>query len=195
MSTRTFFNKGRALALRPPKVKPPPKRKILERAYITVEAPDGKGVRQYRTRYVNNKLASQKGGQTAQARGTGYRWDSASASKAAKKVWRTRWRVNKRLGVRVCRKPKNRPAVNHVALRAIYAGNPVKGIVYVSAVYRFDNLSELGHWTLTDTHGTRRISERTALTRLGHLPSTYIPVPLLGGATGVHRAKGKGEHD
>lgn len=185
MPTRTFFNKGRALALRPPKVKPPPKRKIPERAYITVEAPDGKGVRQYRTRYVNNKLASQKGGQTAQARGTGHRWDSESASKASKKVWRTRWRVNKRLGVRVCRKPKNRPTVSHVELRGFYANNPVKGIVYGT---------DTG-WLLTDAHGTRRISERTALTRLGHLPSTYIPVPLPGGATGVHRAKGKGEHD
>ena len=55
------------------------------------------------------QLGRQKGGQIAQARGTAHRWTSEEARKAARKVWKTRWKMNKRIGIRLGRPAKNLP--------------------------------------------------------------------------------------
>ncbi|GAC1471509.1 MAG: hypothetical protein PVSMB7_23340 [Chloroflexota bacterium] len=99
------------------------------------------------------------GGSKGGKKGKGYRWDSASARKAILKCWATRWRFNKTIGHRIGRSPRNRPVVKRQPLRDQYALTPRLGIRYAG---------DIG-WHLEATGEC--LSERTALERLGHLPS------------------------
>lgn len=142
--------------------------------FVVVKTPVG-DTRQYGGSWLAQRQGNAKGGQIAQARGTGYRWDSESARQAALKAWQTRWR--KVRGIRIGRRAKQRPRVLRAPLRAIYALEPKNGIQYSPA---------LKVWVITDDQGTRCLSERTALQKLGHLPTGSHPFPRL--LSGMNRA-------
>jgi len=117
-------------------------------------------------------MARSKGGRTAQAKGTAHRWTSETARKAAKKLWATRWRkVN---GMRIGVPAKKRASVDRQALRERYKN----GRTETSAI-TYEGFIEGGHvWAECDGVSIRPISERTALRKLGHLPSPTPAIPL-----------------
>lgn len=116
------------------------------------------------------QLGRSKGGRTAHLRGTRYCWTSEQARKAALKAWKTRWRLSKRLNIRLGRPAKLRARVNRAQLRAYYATTPYLGIWY----------SPKTGWHQRTSEGDSRLTERTALIRLGHLPPPrkrgFVPV-------------------
>ena len=114
---------------------------------------------------AGNVLGGQKGGRQAWVNGTAHRFTSESARKAARRRWDHHHKVNTRIGVRLGMTSTRRPAVDHKALRRQYALEP-----------GFDSLGPIWYnprlqiWQSDDFgRGNKRISERTALIRLGHL--------------------------
>lgn len=108
-------------------------------------------------------MAVSKGGRIARDNGKQHRWTSEEARKAAKKLWATRWR--KVRGVRVGVPAKKRAPVRREAIRRQRC---------------FDDGTE-GPWfdpfSRTWWSQGRRVTERTALRKLGHLPSPLPPIP------------------
>jgi aldehyde:ferredoxin oxidoreductase len=109
-------------------------------------------------------LGGQKGGLKSAALGTAYRWTTETARKAAVKSWTKRRKFNKRIGTRVGMKTNRRPRLWREPLRQYYAENMTRHITY--------NLFS-GQWYRLG----RIVSERAALTALGHLSTVrgFIP--------------------
>lgn len=111
-------------------------------------------------------------GQTAQAKGRGYQWTSDTARAAARKRWK-RHPMTAR-GYRKGQRFTRRPNVQRAPLREKYALPPSAN---TPIRYRpSDNC-----WELSDALGTRTISERTALRKLGYLPGPtdrVLPVKI-----------------
>ena len=109
-------------------------------------------------------------GQTAQAKGLGYQWTSDTARAAARKRWK-RHPMTAR-GYRKGQRFTRRPNVKRAPLREKYAVAPSSGIQYHPSKQQ---------WSLSDALGTRVITERTALRRLGYLPGPtdrVLPVKI-----------------
>jgi hypothetical protein len=105
-----------------------------------------------------------KGGTVTASRPNPGRFTPESGRKAAQKVWATRWRLSPfKSGVRLGRPRTNAPAVKRSPIQAIHSAHPVNGLW-------FDQKNRCWWLIEGDTH--RRITERTALRRLGHLPRT-----------------------
>lgn len=155
--SRQFFRKGVHARAHPVIRKPRPK----HRGVVLLVTEASGHTRYMASAEVAMQKGRSKGGRTAHERGTRYCWTPEQARDAAKKAWRTRWRMNKRINVRLGRPAKQRPAVNHAKLRAYYHAYPLLGITCEGL--RGDNV-----WVWTQDN--QRISERTALIRLGHLP-------------------------
>ncbi len=148
--------------------------------------PDG----QHRTmaqRDAVSQMGRSKGGLTAQQRGTAHRFTSAEASKAAKKLWATRYKMNHRIGTRLGRPAKLSAPVRRPALRekhVFFYGCPA-GVYYLSSPW----MEGLGiyqpQWVVRTADRTVGIGERTALRKLGYLPYprkgvipvSYVPAP------------------
>jgi hypothetical protein len=124
-------------------------------------------------RYAHLKGA-QRGGQTTALRPNPGRFNSETARKAALARWLGRHKANPRTGLRPGRVlRRTRPEVSRAHLRYLYSRVPRLGI-------RFDarfgvwhagcELRRVANGDLVFMWG-ERISERTALRRLGHLPA------------------------
>ena len=136
---------------------------------------------------AHRQMARAKGGRRVQELGTGYRWTPAEARAAARKLWD---RVYPRKGFSSRRKAdgtqetyrpgwpaKRAPRRSRAAWRAYYAAHPTNCIWYEPTTREW--------WTEDSLlYPPHRLSERTALRRLGHLsyprkglvPDTTIPV-------------------
>lgn len=128
--------------------------------------PDGKrDLQAMSSREAASQLGRSKGGQTKAARGrTKGNFTPETARKAARRLWTGRWKISKRIGVRVGRPAKMRPALNHAALRAYYEMRLTKGVQH----YTCPNGET--SWLKSYSDGSeRQISERTALIHLGYL--------------------------
>lgn len=115
-------------------------------------------------------VAQQQGRSKAGRLGVGHKWTSAEASKAAKKLWKTRQR--KVHGIRIGLRSKRQPRTDRWTLRGQYALNPDSNPQNIW----YDPFNRT--W---QAHGTV-LSERTALIRLGHLRSQhgFVPRVILG---------------
>lgn len=114
------------------------------------------------------RMFAAQGGIAAQAAGTAHRFTSSKGRKAALKRWRKHPMTARgyRKGARFVR----RPPVPRQPFRDKYALEPCRGIQYTP---------DSKQWVLSDRYGTRIITERTALQRLGHLPkATDRIVPI-----------------
>jgi hypothetical protein len=156
--TRHFFRKA---------IAPPPRVPAPQHKGKTVMVQLGSG----QTRIMaSGELALQrgrsKGGLTSAARGVAHRWTSEEAKKAHKK---SLGKLCTRIGVRVGRRAKRRPAVKRAPLRERHCfPNVVEGIT-------FDPVSR--KWIVHQAPDSltvpmwREIGERAALQRLGYLPT------------------------
>jgi hypothetical protein len=165
VTTRHYFKRAFAPAPKPPKVKRPDHKG----KNVLVEMTPGHWQAMRSSDYAQ-LIGRSKGGLTAQARGTAYKWTSEQATKAIKKCWKTKWGKGSRIGVRLGRPAKLRPAVDRVALREYYSIHTVKGISYnpIAASWNVG-----GGWTSIP----RVISEVQALRRLGHLAGMHARIP------------------
>ncbi len=136
---------------------------------VMLRMPDG-GTRNMSARTFVHLQGCSKGGQVTASRPNPGRFTSETGRKAATKIWATRWRYNKHIKSRTGRASKYAPRVMRGALRTYYALHETRGIrYYFPTEYSLD-----GFWLLTVVPGVvRRITERTALRRLGHLPRPY----------------------
>jgi hypothetical protein len=132
-------------------------------SYRVVRLPNGQ-TRKMGTAKVAQQMGRSKGGEVVQAAGKAHRWTSTTARDAALRMWRLN-PVNKRIGVRLGRPAKNRPAVDHAAIRQQYLNG--------SGPITFDGI----RWFVRAIGTTRGISERAALIRLGYLPNPRGFVP------------------
>lgn len=119
---------------------------------------------------ARRRLNASRGGTAAQANGTAWRFDSSRGRKAAIKRWKRHPMTARgyRKGARFVR----RSPVPRQPLRDKYALQPCRGIQYSPA---------LRTWFITDDNGTRGITERTALRKLGHLPRAndrVVPIAI-----------------
>jgi hypothetical protein len=170
--TRHFFRKAVAPAPKPPTMPRPNHR---QKNVMGVRL-DAFGVRQHRvmsSRQAAVALGTRKGGLHSAAKGVAHRWTSEGARKAALKSWKRR-KFNRRINARVGMKAKRRPPLWREPLRVHYAATPTRGIWYDLA------LQQWFRWVADPDGGDptkHRLSERAALTALGHLPSKagYIP--------------------
>lgn len=138
--------------------------------------------------HARKQVGRAKGGSTAHAKGTGHHWTPETARAAAASQLRWKYRCDCRNGpdhLPTCaslvkgrylgRTSKPRPKVARAPLRAHYAAHPTEGIQWWPPPVNewAQRTGEPGYWTHTTQYGTRRIRERTALMRLGHLPKWY----------------------
>lgn len=188
MATRQFFKKAHMLD-KVPRV-PKPKKPSLKGRLVMVRYEGQLSPRTMSATQAARLLGNAKGGRTKAERGNKAGcFTPDSARKAARKLWRTRWRFNKRIGTRIGMASKRAPQVKRAPLRLKHTTEVVKGIFYdPNDVYG-------GSWWRGSTAfggPIHRITERTALIRLGYLsssnrriPQTVTPIPL----TGKHRAR------
>ncbi len=171
MATRKYFVHHAVIV---PKVKKP-KRPNHKGKLVMVEIKPGLW-RTMSSRQLALQLGRSKGGLTAATRGTAYRWTSEEATKAIKKCWKKRWGKGSRIGVRLGRPAKLRPAVDRAALRLQYTYRP--GTIIEDHTVEYYGLVEGKHlWSFTRGNCTRQISEKTALTRLGYIAGLHAHVP------------------
>jgi hypothetical protein len=171
MATRQFFRKAHLLDKQPKQPRP---NHYAKRVQVTFQGdPQSKLMS---SREAALRVGRSKGGYSLHAKGKAHKWTSETARKAAKKLWRTRWRAmragGKTIGspIRIGRPAMKRAAVDHQAMRVKYAFN-IAAPGQPSAWY-----DPFGH---TWWDRGQQISERTALRRLGHLPyPRKDPVPL-----------------
>lgn len=139
---------------------------------LTIRREDGVHRLMASRRYAHLKGA-QKGGRTTASRPNPGRFSSETARKASLARWQGRHRKNGHVGLRLgLQRKRTRPEVSRAHLRYLYARVPRLGI-------RFDTrfgvwhagceLRRVANGDLVFMWG-ERISERTALRRLGHLP-------------------------
>lgn len=116
------------------------------------------------------RLWASKAGTASHASGRGHRFTSATAAAAARKRWARHPPTGR--GYRKGARFVFRPRVARAPLRAYYARHPTLGIQYSPPAQG---------WFVTDDHGTRQLSERAALIKLGHLPRAndrVVPVAI-----------------
>jgi hypothetical protein len=164
MPTRHYFKKAIA-PVKPPKVRRPNHKGKLVMVEIKPNLWRTMSSREYAM-----QLGRSKGGLTAAARGTAFRWTSEQATKAIKKCWAKRWGKGSRIGVRLGRPAKLRPAIDRIALRAQYSICAKNGIFFDVGSQKWWR----GYW---EGEPPRVLSERQALTILGHLAGLHKPVP------------------
>lgn len=121
--------------------------------------------------FVRHQVAVSKSRVKQHALKTAPQFTSVSAKAAITKRWAKHpvTRTGMRRGARLIR----RKPVARQPLRDRYTLAPVRGVQYSPA---------LKVWVLTDEFGTRPITERTALIRLGHLPKareSFVPVEIV----------------
>lgn len=169
MSESRFFRKGRAARVAVEQRQRDYTAGTLTRpAYgtrVSVTLANGQK-RVVSTAFALKQLGRSKGGQLT---GPEHRFTSATGSAAVRKRWAKHpvTHTGMRLGARLVR----RKVIRREPLRQHYASNPTRGIRYVTGLGWF-----------YDAHGTGifiGISERTALKRLGHIPTgTKRIVPI-----------------
>lgn len=165
--TRRYFTKAHSQdrPVKPPKPPPPP-------AFEIHRLPDGR-VRRYHSTWLARRRGQSRGGLAIARLGLAHRWTRETARKAALKRWRTRNRLNKQLGIRVGLSPKTRERVHRAQLRLKYGlqtGKMRLGIYY-------DYMDPAGWYRLSSDGSIRPLSERWALTYLGHLGKQTGRVP------------------
>jgi hypothetical protein len=136
---------------------------------VAVKTPDGQS-RVVQASFVKQQLGRINGALKLQRTGKSGNFTSETARAAINARWAKH--VMTRFGFRKGARFVRRAPVKRAPLRARYAMNPTRGVQYVP---------NLRVWTVTDDHGTRPITERTALIRLGHLPrrnDAIIPVEI-----------------
>lgn len=113
-----------------------------------------------------------RGGTTSHLRGVRPCWTTETARKAALKRWGPKGRNRLYKGRRVGLKSKRRAAIDHAALRVAYTVryNPATSPLPLGRIFFVPHPLRLQWFEVTAT-GYRCLSERTALTKLGHLPS------------------------
>lgn len=161
--TQHFFRKAAEARTRPR----PPKQQRPDHQYkiVMIRKTSGQLFAMSSAKLAHLQGAS-KGGQTTAGRPNPGRFTSTSGRKAALKVWKTRWKFNRRIGTRIGRRAKPRPRIAREPLRQFYTMTTKRDI-------RFDAQQRL--WYLAE----RPITERTALQRLGYLPKPgrFVPLP------------------
>jgi hypothetical protein len=177
----------------PPKRRKPSTRPDYYRKVVMTTGLVGDRVRSrtMAAREAARQQGRRKGGLKTQALGLGHRWTSETAREAARALWaRKRHKPlgssqGTRLGVRIGLRSNRRKPVLRAPLREHYAQHVVRGIAYIPA-----DASTPGFWSQMTEHGIQRISERTALTKLGHLrPYTgYVPDTIVEVPRGTQRA-------
>src|SRR3990167_3878521 len=154
--TRHYFPKA---------IAPPPRKRRIRPQHdgVTVRVLVRGQSRLVSSRYAAQQMGRSKGGRRAQQLGAGHRWTPDTARQAALKGWATRRRPSAyREGVRIGGPARYRPRVVRVPIREQYARHQGAGVGYDR---------EQGQWYVRDeAGGTRRLSERYALIRLGMLP-------------------------
>ncbi len=163
MASRHYFKRAVEPAPKPPKVKRP----NHKGKNVLVEMTPGHWVAMKSSEYAM-QIGRSKGGLAAQASGKAYKWTSEEATKAIKKCWKVKWSKGSRIGVRLGRPAKLRPAIDRVALRKKYAYD-----LSYAAEISYLELSKQWYRRSTNTV----ISERQALTVLGHLAGMHARVP------------------
>jgi len=145
--------------------------KTRQPMYRVVRLPDGQ-TRRISSAKVARQLGRAKGANTLHAIGKAYVWTSETARTAALKRWK-QTPMNKRIGVRLGVSVVRQAAVNHVDLRCIHTDVGLLGVWYVKA----SRQNGPGYWLVKTLIGSRRISERAALIRLGYLrnPRGFVP--------------------
>lgn len=143
---------------------------------------------------ARRQVARRKGAQTIQGTGQAHRWTSAQAQKAARRRWRTpkgpyggtrRNRATGRFYARLAKRPAITEAMRQT-IRAEYSQIPKNGLYWGQG-----EDSGTGQWWVIDIQGDRisqrRISERAALVRLGHLRNYhgYVPEKIIGRTRGT----------
>lgn len=103
-------------------------------------------------------MGGRRGGKQAWLNGRANKFNSISGRKAARRRWDRYSPINGHIGVRLGLRANRRPAVNHASLRVFYTAHPTYGVWFDWEDQRW--------YAGVDAHP---ISERTALTRLGHL--------------------------
>jgi len=191
--TRHFFRKAVA-----PPPKPPcdsKKRKYHKRQTAIAENLDpltgSRVVRRMDAGSAYRRIAASKAGKASQASGNANRFTSESGSKASKKLWKTRQRMVNgiRIGVKLSGRKKH---LNRIDLRKLYVENPKHGIRCV------DQTPSAPVWERIDEPSGvfLRISERTALIRLGYMKKLlrFVPTSVrLLALPGTKGAVGTGE--
>lgn len=193
-ATRHFFRKAVAPPPKPPC--DPHARKYHPRQTAVSEMADpltgARVMRKTNASWAYRKIAASKAGKASQASGNANRFTSESGRKASLKLWKTRQRMVNgiRIGVKLARKPK----LDRKAIRAIYNETPKHGIECVIQQW-FGGVPSF-YWQRTDadTGVVTRITERTALIRLGYMKQylrfvpesvRLLPLPGTKGAVGT----------
>jgi hypothetical protein len=144
--------------------------------------------------HARKQVERRKGAQAIHRTGQAHKWDSETARKAARRRWRRRQGVNDRKGTRTWRgkfivRLARRPAVTAAmreTIRAEYSQIPKDGLFWGHG-----DDSGTGQWWVITILGCaitqRRISERAALVRLGHLRNYhgYVPEKIVGRTHGT----------
>lgn len=178
MATRRFFTKAVAPVPKPPKVRRP----VHKGKNVLVEVKPGIWRLMKSSEYAM-QIGRSKGGLTAQARGTAYKWDSEAATNAIKKCWKTRWSKGRRIGVRLGRPAKLRQKIDRQSLRDSYSWTSGVAEQTTPRNNRIWYDPRVKAWycipavMATNTFG-RLISETQALRRLGHLAGMHKSVPV-----------------
>lgn len=144
----------------------------------------GGAIRHYAASMVASQQGRARGAEALHISGKAHRWTSTSARDAALKMWKQR-PVNKRIGVRLGKRIALRPRLNHAAIRAVYLDSSWSTVWYERGSLTIG----LGHWRVKTATGSRAISERAALVRLGYLPNRRGFVPRVVDPIGTTYAK------
>lgn len=149
---------------------------------------------------ARKQVERRKGAQVIQRTGQAHQWTPEQARRAAKRRWRTpkgkyggtrRNRATGRFYARLARRPAMTEAMR-VTIRAEYSQIPKDGLYWGQG-----DDSGTGQWWSVDIQGDRmsqrRISERAALVRLGHLRSYkgYVPEKIVGRTRGTAVAQSR----
>jgi hypothetical protein len=136
---------------------------------------------------AKKRMASSRVMNQLHAEGRAHRWTAAEAQAAVRKYWKSVKR-SKRLGGLALGLKSKKKKLNHAALRARYTNNQTHGVRFLPFFQPpliYDGQEQRrgeGVWMLALPDGTERIlSERAALIRLGHIPSTkqYTPEEIV----------------
>lgn len=172
MATRKYFQKGLLASQKNDAMKLSRKRKRQHSPTSVSLVRTAEGLtRIVDTGFALHQMGVSKAASKGHANGNAPQFTSESGRKAVAKRWAKHpiTRTGMRRGARLVR----RKAIPRGPLREKYSLNPVRGVQYFPT---------LKVWLLTDENGTRPITERTALRRLGIIPKereTLVPVEII----------------
>jgi hypothetical protein len=136
---------------------------------------------------AKQRMGLRRAAEKMHAEGKAYKWDSETAREAARKRWKKVKRSKRLGGIALGLKLKKRKPVDKKAMRERYSGiaNSERGVHYCPLQRLWFREVAGDGWT-----GCRVLSERAALIRLGHLPSTkvFTPDEILRDPVGKQRA-------